>query len=163
MYRYRGEQLSGRTVGPCDAADDVSLAMLLAPRLTGPQLRLRDDVGPPAQFNHSAESDSLSFTNGTAYNESDSIFPPETDEYIFDRPDVKAIFITLYTIVFCCCFFARCKRAKKIYSHLSKNLPLRLRSCVRSEYVNNERLGSRTNVSLDPGSYSEIDDTWHGL
>nr|XP_037877637.1 neuropeptide receptor A31 isoform X1 [Bombyx mori] len=27
------------------------------------------------------------------------------DEYIFDRTDVRAIFITLYTIVFCCCFF----------------------------------------------------------
>lgn len=27
------------------------------------------------------------------------------DDYIFDRTDVRAIFITLYTIVFCCCFF----------------------------------------------------------
>ncbi|BFF93499.1 trissin receptor [Drosophila madeirensis] len=26
-------------------------------------------------------------------------------EYIFDRTDVRIIFITLYTIVFCCCFF----------------------------------------------------------
>lgn len=26
-------------------------------------------------------------------------------EYIFDRLDVRIIFITLYTIVFCCCFF----------------------------------------------------------
>ncbi|XP_032510685.2 trissin receptor [Danaus plexippus] len=29
----------------------------------------------------------------------------EDDEFIFDRTDVRAIFITLYTIVFCCCFF----------------------------------------------------------
>lgn len=29
------------------------------------------------------------------------------DEYIFDRTDVRAIFITLYTIVFCCCFFGK--------------------------------------------------------
>ncbi|KAJ2953628.1 hypothetical protein O0L34_g1232 [Tuta absoluta] len=29
----------------------------------------------------------------------------QDDEYIFDRTDVRAIFITLYTIVFCCCFF----------------------------------------------------------
>ncbi|KAL4708141.1 hypothetical protein ACJJTC_009920 [Scirpophaga incertulas] len=27
------------------------------------------------------------------------------DEYIFDRTDIRAIFITLYTLVFCCCFF----------------------------------------------------------
>jgi hypothetical protein len=31
----------------------------------------------------------------------------EADEYIFDRTDVRAIFITLYTIVFCCCFFGK--------------------------------------------------------
>lgn len=29
------------------------------------------------------------------------------DDYIFDRTDVRAIFITLYTIVFCCCFFGK--------------------------------------------------------
>ncbi|XP_072761496.1 uncharacterized protein [Anoplolepis gracilipes] len=28
------------------------------------------------------------------------------EDYIFDRTDVKVIFITLYTIVFVCCFFA---------------------------------------------------------
>ncbi|XP_034474841.1 trissin receptor isoform X2 [Drosophila innubila] len=28
-----------------------------------------------------------------------------TSEYIFDRTDVRIIFITLYSIVFCCCFF----------------------------------------------------------
>lgn len=31
----------------------------------------------------------------------------EDDEFIFDRTDVRAIFITLYTIVFCCCFFGK--------------------------------------------------------
>jgi hypothetical protein len=31
----------------------------------------------------------------------------EMDQYIFDRTDVRAIFITLYTIVFCCCFFGK--------------------------------------------------------
>ncbi|XP_060802554.1 trissin receptor [Amyelois transitella] len=29
----------------------------------------------------------------------------DEEEFIFDRSDVRAIFITLYTIVFCCCFF----------------------------------------------------------
>ncbi|XP_030555204.1 trissin receptor isoform X2 [Drosophila novamexicana] len=28
-----------------------------------------------------------------------------SSEYVFDRTDVRVIFITLYTIVFCCCFF----------------------------------------------------------
>lgn len=32
---------------------------------------------------------------------------PLKDEFIFDRTDVRAIFITLYTIVFCCCFFGK--------------------------------------------------------
>lgn len=26
-------------------------------------------------------------------------------EYVFDRPDVRIVFITLYSLVFCCCFF----------------------------------------------------------
>ncbi|XP_036675011.3 trissin receptor isoform X1 [Drosophila suzukii] len=29
----------------------------------------------------------------------------KASEYIFDRTDVRIIFITLYTLVFCCCFF----------------------------------------------------------
>jgi hypothetical protein len=29
----------------------------------------------------------------------------DMDQYIFDRTDIRALFITLYTIVFCCCFF----------------------------------------------------------
>lgn len=28
-------------------------------------------------------------------------------EYIFDRLDVRATFIVLYSIVFCCCFFGK--------------------------------------------------------
>ena len=28
-------------------------------------------------------------------------------DYIFDRPDIRAIFITLYTIVFCSCFLGK--------------------------------------------------------
>ncbi|XP_026487624.1 trissin receptor-like [Vanessa tameamea] len=35
----------------------------------------------------------------------ESQYVMEDDEFIFDRTDVRAIFITLYTIVFCCCFF----------------------------------------------------------
>ncbi|XP_041564693.1 trissin receptor isoform X4 [Drosophila elegans] len=29
----------------------------------------------------------------------------KASEYIFDRTDVRIVFITLYTLVFCCCFF----------------------------------------------------------
>lgn len=29
-------------------------------------------------------------------------------EFIFDRTDVRVIFITLYSLVFCCCFFGKC-------------------------------------------------------
>lgn len=29
----------------------------------------------------------------------------EDEPYIFDRTDVRVIFITLYMLVFCCCFF----------------------------------------------------------
>ncbi|XP_045542676.1 trissin receptor [Papilio machaon] len=42
------------------------------------------------------------FRNSTIDDDADVFIE---DEYIFDRTDVRAIFITLYTIVFCCCFF----------------------------------------------------------
>lgn len=28
-------------------------------------------------------------------------------DFVFDRTDVRAIYITLYTMVFCCCFFGK--------------------------------------------------------
>jgi len=31
----------------------------------------------------------------------------EMPDYIFDRTEVWAIFFTLYTVVFCCCFFGK--------------------------------------------------------
>lgn len=31
----------------------------------------------------------------------------EPKEYIFDRKEVRILFITLYTLVFCCCFFGK--------------------------------------------------------
>lgn len=45
-------------------------------------------------------------TNNQSYNMSGVYIDEEpTGEYVFDRTDVRVIFITLYTIVFCCCFF----------------------------------------------------------
>lgn len=43
-----------------------------------------------------------------------SVYSSGDDEYIFDRTDVRAIFITLYTIVFCCCFFGEYNTIYKI-------------------------------------------------
>ena len=34
-------------------------------------------------------------------------FKFEPKEYIFDRKEVRIIFITLYSLVFCCCFFGK--------------------------------------------------------
>lgn len=31
----------------------------------------------------------------------------ETKDYIFDRTGVRILFITLYSLVFCCCFFGK--------------------------------------------------------
>lgn len=46
------------------------------------------------------------------------LFPPaiynEPKEFIFDRKEVRIIFITLYTLVFCCCFFGKCFKFSKI-------------------------------------------------
>ena len=29
-------------------------------------------------------------------------------EFVYDRMDVRVVFITLYSLVFCCCFFGEC-------------------------------------------------------
>ncbi|XP_075150023.1 trissin receptor [Haematobia irritans] len=42
-------------------------------------------------------------TNDEGFDDLEDIKDPK--DYIFDRTDVRIIFITLYTIVFCCCFF----------------------------------------------------------
>lgn len=41
--------------------------------------------------------------NDTSTNLTDFTYEPK--EYIFDRKEVRIIFITLYSLVFCCCFF----------------------------------------------------------
>lgn len=32
---------------------------------------------------------------------------PFKKDFVFDRTDVRVIFITMYTLVFCCCFFGK--------------------------------------------------------
>lgn len=51
-------------------------------------------------------SDQFSLANLSDSNFSD--FETVQKEYIFDRQDVRIIFIILYSIVFCCCFFGEC-------------------------------------------------------
>ncbi|XP_055906392.1 trissin receptor isoform X2 [Eupeodes corollae] len=49
---------------------------------------------------------SSSFITNQSYNLSGVYIDEEpSGEYVFDRTDVRVIFITLYTMVFCCCFF----------------------------------------------------------
>ncbi|KDR15207.1 hypothetical protein L798_10980, partial [Zootermopsis nevadensis] len=49
---------------------------------------------------------SLNYSNASSDSMADdNSSRAETDQYIFDRTDVRVIFITLYSIVFCCCFF----------------------------------------------------------
>ena len=48
------------------------------------------------------------YGNETPYNE--TVFNDNStfnEDYIFDRIEVKVIFITLYSIVFVCCFFGK--------------------------------------------------------
>ncbi|CAK1549898.1 unnamed protein product [Leptosia nina] len=54
-------------------------------------------------FNSTKNENDDDLGNTTTANESE--FNLQNEEFIFDRTDVRAIFITLYTLVFCCCFF----------------------------------------------------------
>ena len=45
----------------------------------------------------------------------ESQYSMEDEEFIFDRTDVRAIFITLYTIVFCCCFFGKLANTSTVF------------------------------------------------
>lgn len=47
------------------------------------------------------------FGNATNFSAYDTYSDYPNEDYIFDRTDVRIIFITLYTIVFCCCFFGK--------------------------------------------------------
>ncbi|XP_053958479.1 trissin receptor isoform X2 [Anastrepha ludens] len=58
-----------------------------------------DAIGRLAWSNGSFNGSDMSFNN------SDALEEEKDREYIFDRIDVRIIFITLYTLVFCCCFF----------------------------------------------------------
>lgn len=44
-------------------------------------------------------------TNENAYFHNLSL--PIKKDFVFDRSDVRILFITLYSLVFCCCFFGK--------------------------------------------------------
>ncbi|KAG7212726.1 hypothetical protein KM043_012993 [Ampulex compressa] len=56
-------------------------------------------IGNGEAIGHDVNNETLFDNESLLYNVS------VNEEYIFDRTDVKVIFITLYTIVFVCCFF----------------------------------------------------------
>ncbi|XP_016964355.1 trissin receptor isoform X2 [Drosophila biarmipes] len=52
-----------------------------------------------------AQTTGISGAGGDGVELEDEEEAEKASEYIFDRTDVRIIFITLYTLVFCCCFF----------------------------------------------------------
>lgn len=51
-------------------------------------------------------------------------------EFVFDRTDVRIVFVTLYSLVFCCCFFGEFQITWGFfYSYLKAN-------CITSEKFN---------------------------
>lgn len=42
---------------------------------------------------------------GSALDLESTFVEAHTKEFVFDRTDVRVVFITLYSLVFCCCFF----------------------------------------------------------
>lgn len=74
--------------------------------------------------------------NYTNYSNSSSNFLNYSDEqynlslsteYIFDRTDVRVIFIILYSLVFCCCFFGKLlteRNCRTLLLPLPRSLPL---------------------------------------
>lgn len=58
-------------------------------------------------------SNNAGFGNGTMNVSNESLFisnlsssnEPQKRDFVFDRTDVRVLFITLYSLVFCCCFF----------------------------------------------------------
>ncbi|KAH8273816.1 hypothetical protein KR044_001151 [Drosophila immigrans] len=61
----------------------------------------------PMLFNKTTNATAAPVTTASPFNkkEFDAADRGNASEYIFDRTDVRIIFITLYTLVFCCCFF----------------------------------------------------------
>lgn len=59
--------------------------------------------------NNNLSSLVLATSNETLLNANLSMAEDEDEkrDFVFDRTDVRVIFITLYSMVFCCCFFGK--------------------------------------------------------
>lgn len=55
----------------------------------------------------SSTSISIDLNSSNYRSQLDNVSMDQSIDYVFDRTDVRAVFITLYTIVFCCCFFGK--------------------------------------------------------
>ncbi|XP_047516286.1 trissin receptor [Pieris napi] len=66
-------------------------------------LNIDQNVHGPETANHTKNGNDFGALKNLTANESE--FNLQNEEFIFDRTDVRAIFISLYTLVFCCCFF----------------------------------------------------------
>nr|NP_001260108.1 trissin receptor, isoform D [Drosophila melanogaster]AGB92644.1 trissin receptor, isoform D [Drosophila melanogaster] len=96
----------------------ILLTLLSASTLTA-SANVTSTISPPINgsstdyillYGESTTSLVPALTTGLSGDGSGAVIEDEEDaekasEYIFDRTDVRIIFITLYTLVFCCCFF----------------------------------------------------------
>ncbi|XP_002038000.2 trissin receptor isoform X2 [Drosophila sechellia] len=96
----------------------ILLTLLSASALTA-SANVTSTISPPINgsstdyillYGDSTTSLVPALTTGLSGDGSGAVIEDEEDaekasEYIFDRTDVRIIFITLYTLVFCCCFF----------------------------------------------------------
>lgn len=58
----------------------------------------------PSSYGNVTEGNANYSNDSYAYNDT---FNVQTREYIFDRKDVRYVFVTLYSLVFCFCFFGK--------------------------------------------------------
>lgn len=91
----------------CSAAQAVNDSSSLAQLSTEIALGFNETVAAtvPATTAVAPPTTALTVTGRDSSEPLDEEDADNTSEYIFDRTDVRIIFITLYTIVFCCCFF----------------------------------------------------------
>lgn len=89
----------------CSAAQAVNDSSSLAQLSTEIALSFNETATAPATTAVAPPTTALTVTGRDNSEPLDEEDADNTSEYIFDRTDVRIIFITLYTIVFCCCFF----------------------------------------------------------
>lgn len=70
---------------------------------------------------------------------------PFKKDFVFDRTDVRVIFITMYTLVFCCCFFGKYKQPyfsvqmNNEPNNLKKEHTLKFAIVCKSNYITHSK------------------------